>query len=229
MLPRTRRTTDTPAETPAAVEPKRARTRAVATASLIAATLAAGILTHLSAADAAADPALYGFGSSSLLQSQDFHDVGVKLDEQQVQLYGGQALSACTGEETMYDLAGKEVVNVGARWTSRTNADQLLTETAGRTASAAETTTLTRRLITKVKHCQHEPKGHWHYGGTRTLKAGSGSATWMLSYDGDGIVSGGVAVIRDGNTFGILELTSPSGPAKKTVQQIVTEAIGRLE
>lgn len=233
MFPFTRRHVDATISTDPGSEPERARPRRawlrVGSVSVAACTVAVVAATQIPTANAAPEPALYAFGSDSLLASQDFHDVGVRLDEQRVQLFGGQALSACSGEKTLYSVAGREVAEVGARWTSLRNADQLLTETVGRTATRAQATTLARRLTAEVKRCQDEPAGHWHYGRTRTLKVGSGSATWMLTYGGDGIVSGGVAVIRDGNTVGILELTSPSGPAKKTVQQVVTAATERLE
>ena len=145
------------------------------------------------------------------------------------QLFGGQALSACSGDKTLYGIAGGEVAEVGARWTSLRISDQLLIETVGRTATRAQATTLARRLTAEVKRCQDEPARPLALRANAHPEGRSGSATWMLTYAGDGIVSGGVAVVRDGNTVGILELTSPRAPPRRPSSRIVTAATERLE
>lgn len=87
-----------------------------------------------------------------------------------------------------------------------------------------------KELTTAARDCQTEPKGHWYYGKAHTLTTEGGSATWFMSYSGDGSTypTGGVAVVRNGNQFGIVELTAPSGDPVKTVQQLTTAAIHRL-
>jgi hypothetical protein len=51
-----------------------------------------------------------------------------------------------------------------------------------------------------------------------------------MTYSGDGSTypTSGDAVARNGNQFGILELTSPSGDPVTTVEQLTTAAIHRL-
>lgn len=201
-------------------------------ATVLTMTAAAGVVAvGLTTSGAAADPGATQdpFGSSSLLQSEDFDDVAVKLDTETVALYGGQALSACTGEATMYSLTGSDT-ETGAIWTSLRNSDQLLTETTARAKGPADTTKFAKKLTDKLRSCQHEPKGHWRYGKARRLEINGGSATYFMSYDGkgNGYPTGGVAVVRNGNQFGILELTSPSGDPVKTVKQLSAAAIQRL-
>ena len=189
---------------------------------------AAATATCLGAAADAAPPQP-PFGSSSLLQSEDFNDVAVKLDVETVSLYGGQGLDACSGETRMYDITHSDV-ETGATWTSLRNPDQLLTETTARAGSTADARMFAKTLTNQLRTCQHEPKGHWYYGKARSLTVGTGSATWFMTYDGDGSTypTGGVAVVRDGNTFGVLELTAPSGSPVKTVKALTAAAVQRL-
>lgn len=205
--------------------------RRTATTALAMTAAAAVVAIGLTTSGAAADPVATQdpFGSSSLLQSEDFDDVAVNLDTETVALYGGQALSACTGEATMYSITGSDT-ETGAIWTSLRNSDQLLTETTTRAKGPADTTKFTKKLTDKLRSCQHEPKGHWHYGKARKLAVNGGSATWFMTYDGNGngYPTGGVAVVRNGNQFGIVELTSPSGDPVKTMKQLTTAAIQRL-
>lgn len=202
-------------------------------ATLAVSVAAGAVAMGLTTSGAVADPAATQspFGSSSLLQSEDFNDVAVKLDVETVALYGGQALSACTGDEAKYSITGGDT-EVGAVWKSLRNPDQLLTETTARGTSPAETTRFAKKLTDQLRTCQraHEPKGHWYYGKARTLKVNGGSATYFMTYDGDGngYPTGGVAVLCNGNQFGILELSSPSGDPVTTVKQLTSAAIQRL-
>jgi len=170
------------------------------------------------------------FGSGSLLQSEDFNDVAVKLDTETVTLHGGQALSARTGEETMYSRITGNDQEIGAIWTSLRNSDQLLTETTARANGPADTTKFATNLTDELRGCQHEPKRHWRYGKARKLEVDGGPATWFMTYDGDGngYPTGGMAVVRNGNQFGIVELTSPSSDPVTTMKQLTTAAIDRL-
>jgi hypothetical protein len=213
------------------IDNRSTKIRRTATTVLAMSVAAGALAVGLTTTGAAADPGATQnpFGSSSLLQSEDFNDVAVKLDTETVALDGGQALSACTGEEGMYDIT-KSDIETGATWTSLRNSDQLLTETTTRAKGPADTTKFAKKLTGQIRSCQHEPKGHWRFGKARTLKVDGGSATWFLSYSGDGSTypTGGAAVVRNGNQFGIIELTSPSGDPTKTMKQLTAAAIQRL-
>lgn len=205
--------------------------RRAATTTLAMTVVAGAAAIGLTSSGATADPGATQnpFGSSSLLQSEDFNDVAVRLDVETVALEGGQALSACTGEAGMYTITDSDS-EVGATWTSLRNSDQLLTETTARADGPADTTRFAKKLTDRIRACQHEPKGHWYYGKARTMNINGGSATWFMSYGGDENTypTGGIAIVRNGNQFGILELASPSGEPVKTVEQLTAAAIQRL-
>lgn len=216
---------------------------------LAAVTAAAGAAVAI-----AAGPAIYGtttaaaapgvhpaaaqtpFGSSRLLQSEDFRGTGAKppvqLDVETVYLHGGQALSACTGEMTMFDITGTDV-DIDAGWRSQRIPGHALSENVSRASTAAKAKKFAGKITRGLQDCarKNEPKSHWYYGPAYTAKVAGGSITWRIAHDGTRHhpASGAVAVVRKGSYFGIVELDNDiSGHPGKTVKMLGTQAIKRF-
>ncbi|MER8042649.1 hypothetical protein [Streptomyces sp. NPDC094032] len=168
-----------------------------------------------------------GVGSADLVQSEDYARRGLNPVGATVALTGRQALSACSGEETMRGLTkGKATAYASVTWTFAT--DGLLTESA---ASAPTTTAAAgweKQLVALVQDCQDEPAGHWRYGAAHTLNTTGGTARWYAAYNGDGTVSGGVAVLRSGTRVAVVELSGRPAYAPAAFKGITTAALNRL-
>ncbi|MFJ9951475.1 hypothetical protein [Kitasatospora sp. NPDC091207] len=172
---------------------------------------------------AAATP---GLGSADLVQSEDFRP-GLTPVGATVTLTGRQGLSACSGEETMRDLTeGKATAYASVTWTFDT--DGLLTESAASAPTGAVADAWEKQLVALVQDCQDEPAGHWYYGAAHTLSVTGGTARWYPAYNGDGTVSGGVAVLRSGTRAAVVELTGRPTDAPNYVEGIATAALNRL-
>ncbi|MFF2657637.1 hypothetical protein ACFVUH_09775 [Kitasatospora sp. NPDC058032] len=76
--------------------------------------------------------------------------------------------------------------------------------------------------------CQEQAPGHWYYGAAHTLNVTGGTAHWYPAYNGDGTVSGGVAVLRSGTRVAVVELTGRPTDALTYVERIATAALERL-
>ncbi|WP_031512502.1 hypothetical protein [Streptomyces sp. NRRL F-5123] len=223
------------------------RNRAAAAACLAAALVTVGVVSVQSAtADgaahhtahrttpaarpAAARPAAAatpGLGSAALVQSEDFFQQGPGPVGATVALDGRQALSACSGEETMRDLTkGKATAYASVTWTF--DSESLLTESAANAATSSSASAYEKQLDALVQACQDEPAGHWHYGAAHTLTAAGGSGRWYPSYSGDGTATGGVAVLRSGTRVAVVEFTGRPTDAPSYVKGIATAALNRL-
>jgi hypothetical protein len=217
------------------------RNRITAAACLTAALVAVGALGIQSAAadgaahstahrTAAAQPAAVaapGLGSAALVQSEDFFQQGLGPVGATVSLAGRQALSACSGEETLRDLTqGKATAYASVTWTFDT--EGLLTESAASAATSTAASTWEKQLDALVQDCQDEPAGHWRYGAAHTLTVGGGTGHWYPSYSGDGTAAGGVAVLRSGTRVAVVELTGGSADGPGQISGIATAALNRL-
>ncbi|MFB7453014.1 hypothetical protein [Streptomyces sp. NPDC056194] len=211
------------------------RNRVAAAACFAAALITAGVFGTQSATaagaahrTAAARPAAVaavapGLGSARLVQSEDLLRKGLKPVGATVALTGRQALSACSGEETMRDLTkGAATAYASVNWTFDT--DGMLTESAASAPTGTAAATWEKQLVALVQDCQDEPAGHWYYGAAHTLTTTGGTARWYPAHNGDGTVSGGVAVLRSGTRVAIVELTG----APAYVEGIATAALNRL-
>lgn len=182
--------------------------------------------TAVSARPVTAHPAAVaapGLGSTDLVQSEDAVRQGLKPVGATVSLTGRQALSACSGEQTMRDLTkGKATAYASVTWTFATGG--LLTESAANAPTRTAADTWEKQLVALVQDCQDEPAGHWHYGAAHTLTGTGGTARWYPSYNGDGSRSGGVAVLRSGTRVAVVELTGP----RASVEGITAAALDRL-
>ena len=132
----------------------------------------------------------------------------------------GLAVSSCTSERTvgartLGDITGHDPKVFGT-WDEPTT-----TETANEVVAMAESpaaaTRAADRLLAAHTTCQHEPVGHWVYGGTHRRQVADGVwAAWLGQHPGsqnstgqapaDAAACGGVAVVRNGRRFGLLEV-----------------------
>ncbi len=208
---------------------RRGRTARAAAALGAAALIAAGIGLRPAAAStntaALAEP---GLGSADVVQSEDFFQQGLAPVGATIDITGNQALSACSGEETMRALTGgKAAAYASVTWTFDVKG-ALLTESVADGATDTSATSYEKRLNTLVRGCQDEPAGHWHYGQGHAITVSAGEGTWYPAFSGDGTATGGVAVIRSGHRFGILELSGRPGADPGTLQGVTAAAINRL-
>lgn len=210
------------------------RNRVAAAACFAAALITASVVgTQSATADGAthnaARPAAVaapGLGSAHLVQSEDFQK-GMNPVGATVELTGRQALSACSGEETMRDLTkDKATAYASVNWTFDTHG--MLIESAASAPTGTAADTWEKQLVALVQDCQDEPAGHWHYGAAHTLTVTGGTARWYPAYNGDGTVSGGVAVLRSGTRVAIVELSGQPANAPTYVEGITTAALNRL-
>ncbi|MFI7401604.1 hypothetical protein ACIBW9_14185 [Streptomyces sp. NPDC049541] len=213
---------------------RRGRTTGVA-ASVGAALIAVGIgaLPAVGAdtsaasrtATAAAGP---GLGSAALMQSDDFFQQGLVPVRATVDLTGKQALSACSGEETMRELTkGKATAYADVTWTFDTRGTSL-TESAADGSTATSAASYEKQLDKLVRGCQDEPRGHWSYGKGHAFTVKAGEGRWYPAFNGDGKATGGVAVIRSGHRFGIVELTGQPSDDPGYLAGIAAAAVNRL-
>ncbi|MFC1435501.1 hypothetical protein ACEZDB_33160 [Streptacidiphilus sp. N1-3] len=169
-----------------------------------------------------------GLGSGNLLQSEAFFQQGLSAVGATVDLTGKQALSACSGEETMRTLTkGKAAAYADVTWTFDT-ADSLLTESVADGSTSTAAASYEKQLNALVRDCQDEPDGHWYYGKAHPITLPTGEGHWYPSFNGNGEVAGGVAVIRSGHRVGIVELTGQPTNDPTYIEGITATALNQL-
>jgi hypothetical protein len=130
------------------------------------------------------------------------------------------SVSSCTSERTvgartLGDITGDDPQLLGT-WDEPATTDTAsevvaMAESPGAAEVAAD------RLLAAHTTCQHRPVGHWVYGQTRHQQLSEGVwAAWLGLYSGsqnrtgqapDGVEPcGGVAVLRNGRRFAVLEV-----------------------
>ncbi|GAA2791461.1 hypothetical protein [Streptomyces showdoensis] len=161
---------------------------------------------------------------------------------------GHYANAACTGEKTLEETLGGPGAHFRGLMTgTRTDpgdptlaldgADQVAREVAAeaRTPSLAEN--FAQRLLLEQVPCQEETPGHWVYGRTTTLRlAPDVTASWMGLYPGSLNTTGtapegkepcgGIAVLRSGTHYGVLEVNACLGTA--AMDRVVRTALSQL-
>ncbi|MGV9251739.1 hypothetical protein [Streptomyces sp. NPDC003697] len=176
----------------------------------------------------AAASARPGLGSAGLMQSDDFFQQGLAPVRAAVDLTGKQALSACSGEETMRELTkGKAAAYADVTWSFDTEGTSL-TESVADGSTDTSAASYEKQLDKLVRGCQDEPRGHWYYGEGHTITVKAGVGSWYPAFSGDGKVAGGVAVIRSGHRFGIVELTGQPSDDPGYMEGITAAAVTRL-
>lgn len=210
--------TSAPAPTASGSAPPKAATGPVTTADLL-------------------DPAAFGaVGITARIHARDRFGDGV------------YANSACAGEKTLTQTLGGPGAHFRGLMTgTRTDpgdptvaadrADQVAREVAAEALSPALAQNFTERLLLEEATCQDEPPGHWVYGRTTTLEPAPGlSASWMGTYQGSLNTGGtapegkepcgGIALLRSGTHYGVLEVDACLGTA--AMSTIVRTALSQL-
>lgn len=185
-----------------------------------------------------------------LLTAADFRTVGVS---QRIYVRdrvgdGNYANATCTGEKTLGETLGSLDAHFRGLVTSKDTGpgdpteaanieDQVAREVADDAGSLALARNYAERLLLEEVPCQSEPATHWVYGPTHTIDVAADiTASWMGVYGGDLNTTGtaprgkepcgGVAVLRNGSHYGVLEIHACLGTAAMT--RIVRTAVTRL-
>ncbi|MBP0455386.1 hypothetical protein J5Y04_38585 [Kitasatospora sp. RG8] len=161
---------------------------------------------------------------------------------------GAYANAACTGEKTLAQTLGGRGAHFRGLMTSpRSDPDdptvaaerdgQVAREVAAETPSPSRAQNFAERLLLEEEPCQEEPPGHWVYGRTTPLQlAPDVTASWMGYYPGSLNTTGrapegkepcgGIAVLRSGNHYGVLEVHACLGTA--AMERVVRTALSQL-
>lgn len=161
---------------------------------------------------------------------------------------GHYANAACTGEKTLTETLGGPGAHFRGLMTSpRTNpddptlawdgADQVAREVAAEARNPSLAQNFAQRLLLEQVPCQEETPGHWVYGKTTTLRlAPDVTASWMGAYQGTLNTTGtapegeepcgGIAVLRSGTHYGVLEVDACLGTA--AMDRVVRTALSQL-
>lgn len=185
-----------------------------------------------------------------LLTAADFRKVGLS---QRIYVRdrvgdGNYANAACTGERTLGETLGSYGAHFRGLVTSKDTGsddpttaanigDQVAREVADDAGSRALAQNFAQRLLLEEVPCQSEPATHWIYGPTHTIDITADiTASWMGVYDGDLNTTGtaprgkepcgGIAVLRNGSHYGVLEVHACLDTA--TMTRIVRAAVTKL-
>ncbi|GAA2792930.1 hypothetical protein RMN57_20915 [Kitasatospora sp. CM 4170] len=161
---------------------------------------------------------------------------------------GAYANAACTGEKTLTQtLGGRGAHFRGLTTSSRTSPDdptvsaerdgQVAREVAAETPSPSRAQNFAERLLLEEVPCQEAVPGHWVYGRTTTVQlAPDVTASWMGTYQGSLNTTGtapegkepcgGIAVLRSGTHYGVLEVDACLGTA--AMDRVVRAALSQL-
>jgi hypothetical protein len=221
-------------------------TRAAAAAALSTALISTPLIGTRSAA-VASPVAPRPMTSSALLQLEEVRGAGLAVDSGQVDATGSELLGdagrfdeGCLGEKTMRNITGSKAYPTrgGARayfdatWTSTTDKDVWLREAIAEGQDARRTdryVALLRSEIDLVRTCEQDPAQGHHYGPARTLRRGSATATVFLDHTHDGRTpGGGVAIVRDGNRFGLVDLLAGRGRSGSALGRLAAAAAAAL-
>ncbi|MFJ9826959.1 hypothetical protein ACIRSU_21690 [Streptomyces sp. NPDC101160] len=161
---------------------------------------------------------------------------------------GHYANAACTGEKTLEETLGGPGAHFrGLTTSTRTDpsdptlaldgADQVAREVAAEARSPSLAQNFAQRLLLEQVPCQEETPGHWVYGRTTTVRlAPDVTASWMGVYQGSRNTTGtapegeepcgGIAVLRSGTHYGVLEVDACLGTA--AMDRVVRTALSQL-
>lgn len=220
-------------------------TRALTAAAVSTALISTALVGSGAAAEASV--AARPMTSSALLQLEEVRDAGLSVDSAQLDATGNELLGdagrfdeGCLGEKTMrsitssksYPAPGEARAYFDGTWTSTTDKDVWLREAIAEGRDARHTDRYVAALrseIAYVRSCEQDPAQGHHYGPARTIRAGSATATVFLDLTHDGrSVGGGVAIIRDGNRFGLVDLLAGDGKRGTTLRGVATAAAAAL-
>lgn len=214
----------------------------------VAATAAAGVMGGLlcaggGAAQARPDAAATPMTQASLLRFDEIARAGLAVDNAELGTRGDQLLGdagrfdeGCLGEKTMRNITGSKEypapgdarAYVDATWTSTQDKDVWLSESVAEGRSAARTSRYVATLLAEirdVRSCEQDPAQGDHYGRAHTVRVGSATGTYFVDFESDGTSGGGgVAVVRDGNRFGYVDLMFGRGRPGTTLRRLTLAA-----
>ncbi|WP_406200965.1 hypothetical protein OH807_20675 [Kitasatospora sp. NBC_01560] len=160
---------------------------------------------------------------------------------------GVYANAACSGEKTLTQTLGGPGAHFrGLTTGTRTaddptravdHADQVAREVAAEAQSPSRAQNFSERLLLEEVPCQESTPGHWVYGRTTTVRLGPDvTASWMGTYQGSLNTTGtapegkepcgGIAVLRSGTHYGVLEVDACLGTA--AMDRVVRTALSQL-
>lgn len=161
---------------------------------------------------------------------------------------GSYANAACAGEKTLDETLGQQGAHFRGLMTTKdtddsdttlalNSDDQVAREVAADAGSPQLAQNFAERLLLEEVPCQKTPATHWVYGPTHTIAAAPNVAVrWMGLYSGDLNTAGtaprgkdpcgGIAILRNGSHYGILEVDACLGTAQMT--RIVRAAVTQL-
>jgi len=161
---------------------------------------------------------------------------------------GAYATAACTGETSLGETLGERNAHIRGLMTRADGyagdptlaanfQDEVAHEVAADASSPELAQNFAERLLLEDVPCQDEPATHWVYGPTHTVDvAPSITASWMGTYQGDLNTTGtaprgkepcgGLAVLRNGSHYAVLEVEACLGTAAMT--RLVRRAVSRL-
>lgn len=206
---------------------------------------AALALTALGCLSGATDPSAAATATPSHaaarqadVQRQDLlrpDDVAAALEARRISSTTGRgsgdwALSACTGETSMRDVAGRDVRLLHAELSGRLRDSGASFEVVQHLAgepTARRAGDVHHDIAGLLEDCRHEPRGHWRYGRVHRISTDAGVATWMAAIDGDGTPDGGILVARSGRHLAVVEAMSP-GSRPRTMRGLALRTLRRL-
>ncbi len=218
----------------------------------LAATAATGVIGGLlcfggGAAEARADIATAPMSEASLLQFDQIKQAGLNVDDAVLGTRGDQFLGdagrfdeGCLGEKTMrnitnsknYPARGHARAYFDGTWTSTQDKDVWLSESIASGKTAAKTNRYVKTLLREIRHvksCEEDPAQGNHYGPGHSIEVGTATGTYFVDYGSDGTSDGGgVAVIRDGNRFGYVDLMFGQGKPGTTLKWLTLAAADDL-
>ncbi|MFI9330524.1 hypothetical protein ACIGZJ_23645 [Kitasatospora sp. NPDC052868] len=161
---------------------------------------------------------------------------------------GAYANAACSGEKTLTQTLGGPGAHfrglmTGTRTSpddptlAATHGDQVAREVVAETRSPSLAQNFADRLLLEEVPCQEAVPGHWVYGRTTTVRlAPDVTASWMGAYQGTLNTTGtapegkepcgGIAVLRSGTHYGVLEVDACLGTA--AMDRVVRTALSQL-
>ncbi|MFC8348540.1 hypothetical protein [Streptomyces sp. NPDC057280] len=196
------------------------------------------------------EPASGPLTERHLLTAADFKKVGLseRIHVRDRVGDGNYANVACTGERTLGETLGSYDAHFRGLVTSKDTGsddpttaahigDQVAREVADDAGSRALARNFAERLLLEEVPCQSEPATHWVYGPTHTIDVAADiTASWMGAYAGELNTTGtaprgkepcgGIAVLRNGSHYGVLEVQACLDTAAMT--RIVRAAVTRL-
>jgi hypothetical protein len=219
-----------------------------ALAATVATVVVGGLLASgAGAAEARAGTAATPMTQASLLRLDQINRAGLAVDQAVLGTRGDQYLGdagrfdeGCLGEKTMRNITGsKEYPAPGdarayfdATWTSTQDKDVWLSESTAVGTNAARTSRYVKTLLAEIRDvtsCEQDPAQGHHYGGARAVTVGTATGTYFVDYASDGTSDGGgVAVVRDGNRFGYVDLMFGRGKPGTTLKRLTVAAAGDL-